>query len=666
MHKFILICLASLTLVVSAVGQQRDGYQSAEEIQREVTLLLLDKNINDVIKQLDKEASSTVDSLLRRLVIYSRAGQTSRVRMTLEQLPSATDWQCPAGDDLRSLIRDADADNIASQRFYYERLCPDDIDGSEQLVRLWAGNGDLKELDTWLAERSNRNKEWLMLRVQARAKSGTAGEVLDGLAADIRANPSDWARLNLYLEANNRADAVQDVKWLAETFEARTAGDYFQLGEILRGHSPQAAAKLLQKSLETPFTDADAKFVSDEINRYRSVGLSIKINWEKQLRYWTKRRLAETYQDLNQSLAAQPLVEELVSMKVDDILTNDIHKFAGVVQSDSGQRVIETKILGDEVARSSTSAYWLERARYYNGREEYRLERDSYREALIALAAKPNDNNALNERYEVVRIFTFFLDQEHNGKEDRPELEKLLTTELSSVPPETDYALHIAGLITQNELELDALQNSLLAKRPSFLMRLLNGRKEWGKAEKFLISDIMDHDDVPSDLRDKIWSSLESLVRDPGSMRAFFLADAMQDTDEWQRAIQLWRGYIEHAHPTNWEGYKREAISNLFTAYCKTEQWRAAEKFLLAQQDSLWRDFAKALAEVAVVAAQQNAIDDAMRLWRLSTNLDRPNLEALKELSRTSAKSKLLAMYTKMKTEDPQSSIPDLALRILR
>ena len=666
MHKIILICLVSLTLLVNAAGQQRNGYQSAEELQRDVTFLLLDKNIGDVIKQLDREDSSTADSLLRRLVIYSRAGQSSRVRKTLEQLPSASDWQCPAGDDLRSLIRNAAGDNLASQRLYYERICPDDIEGSEQLVRLWASNGDLKELDTWLAERSIRHKEFLMLRVQTRAKSGTAGEVLDGLAAEVRAHPSDWERVNLYLEANNRAGSVQDVKWLAETFEARTAGDYFQLADILRRHSAETSVTLLQKSLEIPFTDADAKFVSDQINRYRSVGLSIKINWEKQLRYWTKRRLAETYQDLNQSLAAQPLVEELLAMKVDDILTHDIHKFAGVVQSESGQRVVETKILRDEVARRSTSAYWLERARYYNGREEYRLERDTYRQALIALAANPNDSNALYERFEVVRLFAFFLGQEYNGKEDKPELEKLLTVELNSVPPETDYAFQVAVVIIQNELELDALQNSLLAKRPSFLARMLDARREWTKAEKYLISDIVDHYDVPEDLRDKIWSSLAPLVRDPGSTRAFFLADAMQDDDEWQRAVPLWRGYIEHAHPDNWEGYKREAISNLFTAYCKTKQWRAAEKFLMAQRDSLWRDLPKALAEVAVVAAQQNAIDDAMRLWLMSTNLDRLNLEALKELSRTSAKPQLLAMYTKMKTDDPQSTIPDLALSILR
>ena len=85
----------------------------------------------------------------------------------------------------------------------------------------------------------------------------------------------------------------------------------------------------------------------------------------------------------------------------------------------------------------------------------------------------------------------------------------------------------------------------------------------------------------------------------------------MQDGKEWQRAIPLWRGYIEHASPTNWEGYKPDAIRNLFTAYCRTNQWQAAEKLLLAQQDVFWNVLPKSYAEVAIIAAEQNAIDSA-------------------------------------------------------
>jgi hypothetical protein len=663
MHKTLLICLACVTFALNAAGQEKTHYQSADGLQREITFLLLDKNINDVTRQLDSEEASSVTSLLRRLVIYARAGQTSRVIRSLEQLPSAENWQCPANYDLRLLIRNAAAGDVGTQRLYYERVCPDDIDGTEEFVKLWSGNGDLKGLDAWLAERSQRNDEWLMRRVQLRARSGTAGEVLDDLAADIRANPSDGARVDRYLRANNFAGNVKDVKWLADTVDVRTAGDYFQLAERLRSYSLQAGAKLLQKSLDLPFTDADAKLVNDRINRYLSVGPAIKVNLEKQLRYWTKRSLAETYQRMNQSLAAQPLVEELVSMKADDILLEDVHQLAGAVQSGSGQRVVETKILGDETARRSTSEYWLERAQYYEGREEYGLERESYRQALVALAAKSDDSKGLNERYNVVRSFAFFLAKEHNAKKDKAELDKILTSELSSAPSETDYAFQIAALITHGELQLNTLRHSLLAKQPSFLARLLDARHEWDTDEMSLIKGLVNGDEVPSDLKERIWASLQLLVRHPGSTRAFCLAEAMTDSAEGQRAIPIWRNYIEHA---SLEEDKRNAISHLFTAYCQAKQWRAAEKFLLAQRDSLWRTLPNALAEVALVAAQQNATEDAMRLWRMSTNLNRRNLETLPQLAHTNARPQLLAMYLNMKKEDPLSAIPDLALQLLR
>ena len=665
MFKTLLICLACLTVVVNTAGQEKAIY-SAEELQHEVTLLLLEKDINDVTRQLDSEKPATVASLLRRLVIYNRAGQTSRVRKTLKQLSANPDWRCPAGSDLTHLIREADSRDFDARRFYYERICPDDLNGAEEFLRLWIKNGDLDELDAWLAERSNRNDEWLMQRVQLRAKSGTAGEVLDALAAEVRANPSDWSRLERYLRANNYAGNAQDTKWLADAFIARTASDCFELANRVGNYSPQAGAKLLEKSLYLPFTDTDAKFVDNLIHRSLSIGPSFQINQERQLRYWTKRRLAETYQAMDQSLAAQPLVEELVSMKGDDILLEDVHQLAGAVQGGSGQRVVETKILGDEVARRSSSEYWLERARYYDGRDEYGLERDTYRQALVALAVKPKDNNALLERLMVVRSFAFFLGEAHHGQEDKPELEKLLTRELSSVTPETDYAYEIVGLITQNELELDELQTSLLTKHPSFVARLLDARREWDTGEAMLIEKIVQGEEVASDLKEKIWSTLEPLVRDHGSTRAYHLAQAMQYSREWQRAIPLWRGYMKHASPNNLERYKTDVIRNLFTAYCGTKQWQAAEKILFAHPDTFWRDLPKALAEVAIVAAQQNAVDDAMRLWRKSTNLDRRNLESLDQLAQTKARPLLVEMYLSMKKEDPLSAIPDLALPLLR
>ena len=84
MYRVLLIFLTSLTVVVNTAGQEQREYVHAEQLQRDVTLLLHDKNIHDVANRVESESASTA-SLLRRLVIYGRAGQTSRVRATLQQ-----------------------------------------------------------------------------------------------------------------------------------------------------------------------------------------------------------------------------------------------------------------------------------------------------------------------------------------------------------------------------------------------------------------------------------------------------------------------------------------------------------------------------------------------------------------------------------------------------
>ncbi len=59
-------------------------------------------------------------------------------------------------------------------------------------------------------------------------------------------------------------------------------------------------------------------------------------DWEKQLRFWTKQHLAETYRSTNQPHAAQTLIEELVALrKTTTFMTDDVHQLAG------GCRVIQ-------------------------------------------------------------------------------------------------------------------------------------------------------------------------------------------------------------------------------------------------------------------------------------------------------------------------------------
>jgi antirestriction protein ArdC len=66
-----------------------------------------------------------------------------------------------------------------------------------------------------------------------------------------------------------------------------------------------------------------------------------------------------------------------------------------------------------------------------------------------------------------------------------------------------------------------------------------------------------------------------------------------------------------------------DALAAEIRAIRLTGQWQTAEKFLFAHLDSFWRVLPHTLAEIAIAAAQANAIDDAMRLWRMSsTSID--------------------------------------------
>jgi hypothetical protein len=77
-------------------------------------------------------------------------------------------------------------------------------------------------------------------------------------------------------------------------------------------------------------------------------------------------------------------------------------------------------------------------------------------------------------------------------------------------------------------------------------------------------------------------------------------------------------------------------------------------------------DLPQWFGRIAVVAGRNGSPEDAVRLWRLKTNLDRNDLEGLTELAKTTAKTQLSAMYLQMKQDDPLSITLDRALRILQ
>src|SRR6185503_3575865 len=151
--KAIFICVLGLLLGGVSPAQETKPYPTIAEMQRDITRVLLDQNLTNLTNELARERTASTGPLLWRLAVFARAGQRTRVRQTLAQLAAAPDWNCRW--DAQYFVRSSGGEDLLALRFYYERLCPADADGAEGFVKLWEKQGDLKELDSWLAARSS-------------------------------------------------------------------------------------------------------------------------------------------------------------------------------------------------------------------------------------------------------------------------------------------------------------------------------------------------------------------------------------------------------------------------------------------------------------------------------------------------------------------------------
>lgn len=79
-----------------------------------------------------------------------------------------------------------------------------------------------------------------------------------------------------------------------------------------------------------------------------------------------------------------------------------------------------------------------------------------------------------------------------------------------------------------------------------------------------------------------------------------------------------------------------------------------------------WRSLPVHLGRIAATAGKKGDISDALRLGQLKSKVDRNDLTGLEELSRTGAKSQLRALYIQMKKDDPLTTAPEGALRVLQ
>jgi len=229
-------------------------------------------------------------------------------------------------------------------------------------------------------------QRWLGFYFGQLQQVGLADDVATEFASKVRENPDDFENLALFLCALRYCRPFHlEADWIHANRDRYSAVQLWIIGRNMT--NVQDAAKhceiLLKHSLEKELDDEDCKQFQAILQTRTSMGLPRR---EKELVQAIFR--VEVMDDLNRMYLAQERNEEAQKIM---LAARDLRKeyhlpegslLAGATQMASGQRIVEAEIRAREEMDATKPAYWLERAAYYQGREEWQEQENALRKAL--------------------------------------------------------------------------------------------------------------------------------------------------------------------------------------------------------------------------------------------------------------------------------------------
>jgi hypothetical protein len=642
---FVLLFLLSITAPLLA-----DDYVS---IEREVDKILQKRDIRDVAADYARTAPHNLEDWLKRLSVFGRAGHDDRVRDILSLLPSVPDRETSRFNSQISAVakRAIERRDLRARRLYYELIDRFGDDDAIGFAQLWKEADDREGLEKWLAHRAEWNDTWFRLWVTVHREMGTAESIYQKLEDQVRADPGNWDKVKKYYEY---AYNSRDLTWLAESPAADSAFGAYRLGTFLDTPDKSLAISLFQKSLRLPFTEKDR--LNYASRTHNAMAPALPNDAEKQIRFQTKKSLAEAYLASGQPQLAQPIAEELASMDMSEISPDDVFRFVGGVQLASGQRAVESKILEDEGRNENSVQYWIERIHYYQGRGEKEAVWDTYMRALARIAYLPGDREVSYGRLRILEGISYL-----GGSDRENEIRTILRQEFAAPGREGWYLRELTVSIHDDfrNLSDEIFVNTRRAPK------VMASEPKWNDRTAFFIREIMPRGSWIPAKRDAVWDQMAALARKDVLNRANILGDEMMAAGEKIKAIPLLESYVRAVPASELESSYAydEARRNLFEAYLETGKWQKAERMYF---DGFRNGYHDEWGLIAVSAAKAGSSADALRLWKINANLDRRKLEGLSALAKTPLKAALRQFYLDLKKADPLTSIPDRALAKLK
>lgn len=714
-YKFF-VCVILLFTATNHFAQD-----SAYEIELQLDEILLKKDLLQVIEEAENAPKNDIVSLHRRLILYRRAVNFEKASQIISQI---FQFEKQNGKNFNGgytithtlgdeLFKDTETIKVYLQNYYLEeglfkkyiKLCQQDKTAC-----------DVNGFDNWLGQKFLENQKddyeyerWLGNRLRWREEFGlNKDKLMEKLVEDFRNNPNNQRYALRYLRHFPKASTVEEI---AEKFNSKQAFDYYAVATAMipkgqlymlsddeRKMMMRHGIAFLHKSLEIPFNDQDIVLMYKDRIPAASYDPR-KINYKKQFQYWVKTALAETYKNIGQADKAQPIAEELVKMDKSDIQTGDTEYLGGAVQAASGERVIEKKILSEQEKRENTSEYWIERANYYRGRKELKLVFDAYLEGIETVSFDANDEQSRRNRSSLIWSLARFASDFDENAEDLKEgddlsdeqmlkakiwleTEKFLEDEFERHKTNTAFAYSLLDHIEGQDF--DELFAKLVDRETEIIVKIFRDASSNNYSYGNLINDIWESNGISQTKKDELFAQLFNIAQTADVEKSMDLVGSINyHTNKYvvqfipvlNRNLakveeDLKAKNLSFLESEDLEDLKNDHLKLIFSNYLLAKNWRAAEKFMSEKFDwseSFSYDKHDSLKRIALVAAENGDIKDAVRLWKMRANLSRRNLDGLETLSQNyDVRTELIIFYEQMRTTEPYSPMPEKALKILR
>jgi len=617
-------------------------------------LFLQKRNIADLAKEMISSEPADAQQAMLKINIMMRAGMNNEAIKTLKLLKRL----CPNLDNHQiSCIYYAATDkygawNIARATV---EIFADNISELCLYNRLEAhfenSGWDVNSIDSWFANMpADKTGFWIKEHLRYNAKHGREKELLRRLSDEVKTHADDPNAVIRFLDAviyaHDAGKSDWDVSWISETCRPNKASSTSDIADRLKTLNHWLpAAKLYGLAMDIPLTDAEV----DHMGMMCQIPLP-KETLKMQFAANVRENLAQCLLKTGETQESQQLMEEAAKIREKYNLGSNM-SLAGVVQAQSGARVIEAQIREKEEQSRDDPEYWLDRAFYYRGRKEPDEEEKAYKKALELARPTPTPRGKAqpNVRDRVIRDYTTFL---KNAKRDE-EAVLLLTKELRDVPANLS-SVQVSANILARDFE------RLIDPNEEVYWKWLSNRQKWEHTEEGLLQRMLKN--ANNMKPEECFAHAEKLAKDNPS-RSKTLGCIMKGMILFQRSIPLLRYAVEHTDDNEiWES----AVFCLLESYLDSGDWKRAEAIfpqaasrLSAGKISEW------YGRISIVAAKSGAKEDAIRIWKKVANINLCEWDVIRGLAKAGLKKELVEYYENIQKSLPDSEAPGKVFEIL-